>query len=365
MTYCFGLKYRNSVYLMADSAVTRSSGGPSTPASSFGESSVAIPGHTVDEGALKIIRVAADCLVAYSGDIRRAENAATTLRALYAQADSVPSLFSRLASSIDVRADGAFAFLLARCTNDGPELWKWESRSPDAAPTLIEGSAHIGSLATWHADLTHGMAQLIAEGSLDEDRVLVFLTALIQGFGLRDTLMQHGVGGVISAAQVGPAGATWLPDVNYVLHTDQLTSFEVISVACRADGVAVCSSLTNDTRAFLSSTSTVDPGAWRQLWSGRLQQQFDACGARIWVFLGLHAATIFILDAGSVVTRTPVCTVDAQGNGKFKFGVHPLLEAVLRAPLQGEPGTMGLRVSFARAESALASLQTWLTPRAV
>jgi hypothetical protein len=92
------------------------------------------------------------------------------------------------------------------------------------------------------------------------------VAAVVQGYGLRDGLMEGGVGGAIAAMQLGPLGATWLPDVNYVLHGVPIQKLDIVSLVFRDNVMAVASSFSNDTNAFACRPSTPDLAAWQALW---------------------------------------------------------------------------------------------------
>jgi hypothetical protein len=68
LTFCVGWKYQGYIFLVADSAVTKST--PLTlPKSSFGETHPFTGEYYVEEGLLKLVPISNNFVVAFSGDV--------------------------------------------------------------------------------------------------------------------------------------------------------------------------------------------------------------------------------------------------------------------------------------------------------
>ncbi|MDF3838547.1 hypothetical protein P3W85_37280 [Cupriavidus basilensis] len=364
MTFCFGLKYKDSVYLFSDSAVT---GGPSlgdTPyLTSFGEASIVGPASQVQEGALKLVRLGDDCFAAIAGDAHRAFEGIASMRPLYSSTIAIPTLLGFLAGSIDTTSEEHFEYLFARSGPNGSELWHWSTTAP-ARPTAIQSNAAIGSLTSWHAEMAGWTANLLRAGSIDEHRMLTTMAAVMQSFGLRDHLLTQGVGGAFCGVHVGPTGIRWLPDTNYVVHDQKLSTTELVSVFSRDGAVAVSSSFTQDNRVFLNSIDHRNPESWTNQWLASLKSCFDECAAKVWVFLGYEAFTVHIIEAETAVTDMPCCRLTIIGAGRYDLAIHPLLSQVLSYPLEDRgDGSLPARLSYVSAENCLEHAYRFLASR--
>lgn len=219
MTYCVGFKHRNSVYLFSDSAVTRLESSATKSESSFGETFHPTHGRSVSEGALKIIRVSDDCLVAVAGDAKRAIDAALSLRIALGSGATTRDALRSLSHSIESRKNEEFELLVARSGTLGPELWKWLSVQGSEAIEIPSGIVEtIGNLTSWHDSFSKEFIGALSRSNQPEERVLSIAGAFLQALSSRDTLFQSGVGGAFAGARVAPSGVSWMPDTTYVLH---------------------------------------------------------------------------------------------------------------------------------------------------
>lgn len=356
MTYCFGLRYRESVYLLADSAVTRYGAPPSSPVTSFGESSVSTALHSIDEGCLKILRVGADCFVAFAAvDIKRAIDAVAVLRGLYAVNLSIPELFTKLAANLELSNQLHFEYLIARSGASGPELWHWSTTNPTMTEEVREHK-HIGSLATWHADMGRFVAASF--NGLPEDRMLFALAATIQGFGLRDAILAQGVGGVVAALRLGSLGPEWLPDTHYIMGSgDSSTPTQAVSLAFRDDRMIVWSTFNQEFRFFTSGSSESDVLDWLSKRQAQITDEMKTHAARLWVFLGTTGWSVLILDTGTPTADTPVIRISRKSENVFIFSFHAALKAYLELPLEHRnDGSMAMRFGFVTSDGCLAHL---------
>ena len=91
MTYCAGWKYKDTVFLLADSAATKITR-PITSHSSFGELHAEVRGEHVEESLLKIVPIGAGTVAAYAGDVQFAANYLSFLRDGLPTAKSISDL---------------------------------------------------------------------------------------------------------------------------------------------------------------------------------------------------------------------------------------------------------------------------------
>ena len=99
MTYCAGWKYKDSVYLLADTAATKSVP-PAHPRSSFGELHAQVRRAHVEESLLKLVPIADGVAFAFAGDVQLATAIGNHLRNSYATAMSTADLFAGLTASV-------------------------------------------------------------------------------------------------------------------------------------------------------------------------------------------------------------------------------------------------------------------------
>ena len=95
MTYCAGWKYRDAVFLLADSAVTKSAK-PINSHSSFGQLHREVRGEHVEEGLLKLVPLGPGTVAAFAGDVGLATSCLEFLRDALPTATSARDLLRAL-----------------------------------------------------------------------------------------------------------------------------------------------------------------------------------------------------------------------------------------------------------------------------
>ncbi|MGJ7546148.1 hypothetical protein [Variovorax sp. LT1R16] len=345
--------------MFADSAITFQTGAPGTGGvSSFGEAARMTPSGYVQEGLQKLMVVSEDCVIAYAGDVRRATEVGALFKTLHRPLSSIEGTVAAVAASIDLTHSDLFEFLIARQTDAGAELWRWRSDSP--VPKVIENEASIGSLESWHTDMTKQVVLLLSNGALDERRMLLSVTALIQSYGLHDPLFDQGVGGAICSLRLTPFGVEWLPDSNFLVVTNEMTTGHVITILHRSHAMVVSSSYetTIGPMAYLNSVTHPSADAWFEHWAVVIKRQLDAAAARYWIFLSPEWLNILIVDAEDVTNILPICRILPTAPGQYEVAFHDLLADVIRArpPVSGPDGGKPMALAFVSAASAVKSL---------
>ncbi len=355
MTYAFALKYRGSAYLFADSVTTQyAEVPPDTKTTSFGEASLMERGKTVQEGCLKILRIADDCYVAFSGVVHLAEAAAGILQQAYREGIPTSDLLRALAINFGYRPADKLDLLLARNSGGVPEIWHWRAADP-SNPVSVELGAQIGSLPGTHAVTVDSqtLALSFMANNLTEEELLVSMTACIQSFGLRDWLLQNGVGGAIVSVRLAGNGAQWLPDTNYIVHDKDMQNPDVVSIAVRRDGVFIKTTYSQWMRTFASGTVHGPQAEALVELESEMLAHFARSAARFWIFLGSYAMTIFVLDAGAVVSETPVMRHVKTGHSERHYQVSSLLRDELAVPPPAGMRPFPIRLAYQTSESAL------------
>src|SRR5437868_1010028 len=127
MTICCGWLTNSSAYVVADSVLTqKDTTGAVVGArvdTSFGEATISGPGKAIYEGAIKVVRLADDCVAAVTGDLPSATAAMSALRYQLIGGASIPGA---LVAEKD-RVTG-FRLLVAGHEDGGPRLWQLSER---------------------------------------------------------------------------------------------------------------------------------------------------------------------------------------------------------------------------------------------
>lgn len=328
MTYCVGFKHGKSVYLFADSAVTRLETSATSSESSFGETFYPTPGRSVSEGALKIIRASGNCMIAIAGDANRAIDAALSLGAALTSGSSVKEALNSLSLSIESRKGEEFSMLVAWSGKNCSTLWKWSSVKGSKTINVPFGIVEtIGNLTSWHDSFAKEFLGKLAQSPQPEERVLSIAGAFLQALSSRDTLFQGGVGGAFVGVKVDASGVSWMPDTTYVLHDKAFRSVNLISVCARGDGVAVSSSYTNETRCMLVGISEGEAQGWALEQEFELKSVFEEALSSVWAFIQIESASILLVHSPSNIRETDLFKIEILGDGKFNFGYHEILRA--------------------------------------
>ena len=366
MTYCVGWKYKQCVYLLADSAATKSDV-PNSRYSSFGELHDEVDGQHVEESLLKLVPIGPGTVIAFAGDERFARQIINCLKDnISGAASSNTELISKMAISMGpFDAKRKVALLLASSKPDGAiELLKWDTEAG-----LDAGASdwyQIGSLASYHAALTPSLLSSFVSGNLAVDRFLPCMTAVVQSYGVHDNLINMNVGGLIFGVRTEHGRISWQEDTNFVLYDRAVQQITYISALARDDVVVVRSSVTNDTRLFAHSTSTPSLIKWIDTWGSRVHAQLDSNAFRFWVFISTAEKVITIIVRHDVAQDSRFVRLTAMGDDKGIAFSSELMSLLLQ-PLQDRDGyNLPFRLNVRNDEgSALQPIKTnGIKPRA-
>jgi len=346
MTYCAGWKHSNSVYLLADSAVTKPDV-PRTPTSSFGESHRQVRDEHVEEALLKLVPIGMGSAVAYAGDVQLAARMIEFLRENIHLAESGSGLLGMLTASFGP-FDSArpVELLLAIAEQDKPiELIHW-----DSITTLVSVGANyyqIGSLTSYHASLTPEFLARLINGSVPGERALAIIIALVQSYGIHDNLIDQNIGGLIFGLRCTDGVIHWQEDTNFVIHNFDLSTTTFVSAFARDDAVVVNSSATNDTRIFMHSANTLSPNEWIERWRDFIQEKVNSDHYRYWVFIRSPDKCITVVRREDPERAGELVRTTFLGDGKFDLAIREELMSLLRQPLidLGD-GSIPVRLNF-------------------
>lgn len=347
MTYCAGWKYSNSVYLLADTAVTKDSL-PTTTHSSFGELHAQVRGEHIEESLLKIVPLSNGTAVAFAGDVQLATRIIEFLREnIEANANSLRALLSSITTSLGpFSRDREVELLLATSNSRGESfLFYWNTVS--GLDTARSDYYQIGSLTSYHSALTPQILSLFVRGNLAPDRLLSVLTAVVQSYGVHDNLIEQNVGGLIFGLRTHAGQTTWQEDTNFVLYDPQVMSPIWVSAFVRDNVVVLNSSQTNDIRCLAHSVSTRSIQAWIDKWEGHVQNHLETDKYRYWVFICTLGKVITVLRRDNLDRESRYVSLKKVGDGKFNIGISEELMSLLKQPLTDrQDGSLPFRLNF-------------------
>lgn len=332
MTYCAGWKYKNAVFLLADTAATKPIK-PQTSHSSFGQFQAEVRGDHVEESLLKIVPIGPGAVAALAGDVGLATTCLDFLRDNLAATPILRDLLGLMATNLGPFAsDRPVELLLARTSDSGEsDLLHW-----DTIRGLNPASSdyfQIGSLTSYHAAMTPALLSQLAAGNLDSDRILPVAVAIVQSYGVYDNLVEMNVGGLIFGIQTRGGTVSWMTDTNFVLYDPSFSTKEIITAIARDNALILSSSITDDTRVLGHSTSTPRPKLWTSDWLQNAKIALDAGKTPLWIFINIVERVITVIFRSDVDAGSKYVQFRNLGEGKFDLAISPELMGLLTHPL--------------------------------
>jgi hypothetical protein len=293
MTYCIGWRYGESVYLVADSLVTKET--PSvSPISSFGEVHVGSEGWFVEESLLKLMRVADDCAIAYSGSVDVSISIVEFISTHYCDAMNIEMLLQSASNSLGPFSEfDSSSLLIALSGEKGPRLIEWNTSAG-----IVQSDAEfaeIGSLCSPVIQIPRMLLSFFRERDLPEEHSLAAITAMVQSFGIHYDHLSQGVGGVFCGLSVSASGVKWQRDTRFILYDDEMSNVSRVSVIVRDDSLALHSSRTNEASVFMTSVPNRGWQEWLHVWEKKVCQQLNSIDFDYWVFVSLQRMLITIV----------------------------------------------------------------------
>jgi hypothetical protein len=318
MTYCVGWKYENSVYLLADTAVTKSDE-PATPRSSFGQMQDKVRGQYVEEALLKLVPISPGIAVAFAGDVQLAGEIIEFLQNKFPFAETFEKLFDFLKTELGpLPPNRPVQLLLATSAKNGhADLLYW-----DSIRGLNQNNfdfCQIGSLApTSHADNTTRALNILAQGHIAADLFLPAISAIVQSYGVHDNIIDKNAGGIIFGLRSCGGIISWQEDTNYILYSPSSSSQLGYISAFVCDNVLVVhSALTNDTRMLSHSVSTLSFTDWWERWGAHIQSRRISDRCQYWVFISTAQRMITLVRRQDFKHQGKYFRLKYLDNGKY------------------------------------------------
>ncbi|MDL2337906.1 MAG: hypothetical protein QFE16_08690 [Pseudomonadota bacterium] len=327
MTYCAGWKYKDSIYLWADTVAAR----PLTPrrqTPSLGELQTEIDDDPVEASSLKLLPIAPGTAVAYTGDVALATRLLDFLRRHHDGATSHADLLLQLDSQLGpFNADQPVALLLASSTPDGSaELlcWTTEGGLADAADFH-----QIGSTTPYHAALTPELLSVMARGELAPDLVLPIIGAIVQSRGVRDVAIDLNADGLIVGLRTGQGAVSWQDDTLVVLYEKAFASSSHVSALVRDDALVVHASVTDDTLMFVPAAEAVVRQPADAKWRHQIKAELNARRFRFQVFISTSEKVITLIIRNDHEQKSDFVRLGPMRNGRFHLALSPEMMALL------------------------------------
>jgi hypothetical protein len=345
VTYCAGWKYKDAIFLLADTAVTKSAK-PTTSHSSFGQLHAEVRGDHVEEGLLKLVPLGTGTVAAFAGDVVLATSCLDFLRDALPMATSMTGLLQALTLSLGpFAADRPVEILLAWTDSAGRcELMHWDTLRGIGA--VGADYYQIGSLTSYHAALTPALLSRLVAGNLDTARMLSVASAVVQSYGVHDDLIPMNVGGLVFGVQTQQGVVTWQQDTSFVLYDPPFAFRAFITAIARDNAVILSSSITDDTRVLGHSTSMPRSDLFSADWLRDAKRELDSGKTPLWVFISTGGRVITLVLRSDVTSDSRYVTFKDLGGGKFDLGLSPELMTLLQEPLEGRnDGSLPFRLN--------------------
>jgi hypothetical protein len=351
VTYCAAWKSKGTVFLLADTAVT-SKTSPTTTHTSFGQLHAEVRGETVHEALLKLVPLGDGIVAAFSGEVSLANHCLDFIRDGVAQGIGLAELLAAMTVSLGpFEEDRVVELLIAASTKAGDaQLQYWDTRS--GLKLDPQDCYQIGSLTSWHPELTLRLASQFHQSSLPQERVLAVMTAIVQSYGVHDNLIDMNVGGAIYGVRTGDGKVQWQPDTNFVLYDASFKFPAVICSAVRNNALAVRSTFTDDLRVFAHTTSLPTPDPIDDEWLASVRSQLDSGRSKYWVFLSTLEKNVTVVCRADVdnPSRLVLMKVDSAIPGEHEnvgLSISEELMQVLRRPVTDiRDGSIPFRLTF-------------------
>jgi len=337
MTYCLGWKSQNSVFIVADTALTTEAYKPTGPfVSSFGEVNYSSKDTYVREALLKIC-VVGKIIIGFAGNVNTAFEIIAVFKQLISSNSSVHEVLEKA-----IRSCGPYSkkndveLIVGYVDKNGPRLISYnhdEERSIHEHDQFVQ----VGSIASYYPALSEATIKMFLKGKLPDENMLAAITAILQNYGILDRLMKMKVGGVFFGISVNATGVSWQEDTSYFLYPPDLRSLQHISVVARDNVLSVSSSLSGDKRVFMNTINTTNPEKWQARWIPRLKRKFNSGQSIFYTFLSKRDRLITVIKAPNPLSNK-YFKIHADGMGKFDLFFSPELMAMLKNPNVVEKG---------------------------
>jgi hypothetical protein len=253
VTYCIGFKYKDSVYLIGDAAITNAT--PAYQTSTSGELHTDVQGSHVEEAVIKVTSIAPGAIVAFAGDVGLAIDIIDFLRASYSESTTPAELFNGVNATFGGPFRAGVEILFATAPAIGPTtLTKWTTDK--GIEREVTEYREIGGLPYHLRRLTFESFKLIVDQQTDAAAILSVVTAKLQSLGVHDNLIEQRVGGIFFGMRAVAGTTMWQWDTVYLIYDSAFKSLIFLMAMAHGDILTVWSSLFGGARFLMLPSNT-------------------------------------------------------------------------------------------------------------
>jgi hypothetical protein len=271
MTFVLAWKFRSSIYLVADTAVTADYPVVDRTYTSFEERSISQPGKSVYEGALKLINLER-AAIAVAGNSALGQSIASTFKdTLRVTGNPREALRTTVMSNGPFNSKRSCQLVVAFPSSPTPTLLSFNFNDNHDIIEEREGCClAIGSIPEIYKNLSFQLLDLFAPGFYNKPSwFLMMALASVQSYGIHDymNIFEKGVGGAFCGLFIGEHSIEWQSDILFLLYDRGRDSNINAVESIVRDHVLVVRSLdNNNTRYFLNAISCDSIEDWYRKW---------------------------------------------------------------------------------------------------
>ncbi len=346
MTYCLGWKYQNSIFLVADTAITHKSELRSSH-SSFGELHQTISGEHVEESRLKITPVSPDLIIGFSGNVASAKKIIQLVKTYYQAIPDIPTLLTSVSNSLGpFSVDQAVSLIIGHFSNNHANLYVWGTTKPDQ---VVEAPdyAYSGSLPPHFAEIAPLLLGKFVSDNLPVQRVLPSILSILQSLGIHNNLLNFNVGGVFVGVQLNDEGFRWQDDITYILTDKEFSNTDYIKCFTRDNALVVRTTIGNITRVFFDSMNNQSRNTWLSKWKDDVNQELLRGNSCYYCILSKEYPNVIIVRSKDCSSETDYLCIDLSNNGKtYNLRFRSDLQEMVRNPVVRDRNDGSLPISF-------------------
>jgi len=330
-----GWKYKNSVYLLADTAVTKSSEVYQN-LSSFGEFHRYVRDGYVEESLLKIVPLNENIVVGFSGNVQLATSVIDYIKENL-MSDITNQNLRYLVSNIEkslgpFHVDKAVQLVIAKTSLiEESDLIFWDT--VNGICTDNKNIYQLGSMESYHSSLTDFILSIMSQANIDEDRMLAIVLAMVQSYGVNDDMLEQNIGGIVWGIRNTNGQLYWQEDTNYVIYDDDMSLIWV--TAFELENVLIVSSSKRDGVACFAHSSSLDTEeSFLEKWGEYIRNYFTESKTRYWIHIRKKDKLLTIIRREDLEKPSKYISVSKGDDQDFTLSMSPELMNLLNAPLK-------------------------------
>ena len=329
MTFIIGWKFNNVGYICADSAITGAADYASHGYTSFGELNDLCTHHSVQEAALKIIRLD-NIAIAYAGSVEPALSCIRMIKNNVDNGDEVSVSFEKSVNSHIPLRQGAEYKLIAVCSE--PSYVKLLTFNLNGDQKTIEHEnecVFAGSLP--YADAHQVAKQLVAVLSINHKNpqdMLAIALSLLQNMGIHDYLLKSGVGGVFSGVYADNEKVYRQPSIMYcIVKSEEVV--DMVTAGIYGKALATYSTTTSYNKIFSDGVTANSEHLQKSDIREKILIAYEAARYDYIVLLGQRYKSVVVLEMRKSLEAKSCTIAPKKHEGEHvQINVGPSQQAV-------------------------------------